>query len=71
MTLVLSPKKARALWAALNFSRVKGSPMDEDCLSLEDMARERLTEMGKPIPEDEFSAIMQELWNTLDKKVNP
>lgn len=71
MTLVLSPKKARALWAALNFSRVKGSPMDEDCLSLEDMARERLTEMGKPIAEDEYTAILWDIWRTLDKKVNP
>ena len=70
MTLVLSPKEARALWAVLNFSRVKGSPYDPDCMNVEDMARERLAEMGKPMSEVEMIDTMLNIWETLDKKVN-
>jgi len=69
MTLVLSPKQARVLWAVLNFSAVKGAPMDEDCLTAEDMAAERLAEIDRPASDEEISAIIQQIWDSLDKKV--
>ena len=70
MTLVLSPKKARYLEALLNMSAVKGSPMDPDCMSADDMALENLLGKGYDVDPNEYVAVIQEIWETLDKRVN-
>jgi hypothetical protein len=51
-------------------SAVKGSPMDPDCLSADDMALENLSGKGYNVYPDEYVAVIQEIWETLDKKVN-
>lgn len=67
-TLVLSPKQARVLLAVLNVSNVKGSPMDEDCLSCEDMAHESLVGKCIKMDREEVTEIVWKIWETLDKK---
>ena len=68
MTLLLSPKKARVLLEVLNVSNVKGSPMDPDCLSCEDMAHETLVGKGIKMDRDELRSIVWKIWETLDKR---
>jgi hypothetical protein len=67
MTLVLSPKEARALWAVLNYSRVK---LDDGDVSVEDKALERLSELGKPMTSEDMSGIMETIWSTLNRRVS-
>ena len=70
MNLELTYWQAVILREMLNLSNVKGSPMDEDCLSLDDMVIENLIGKGHSIPDQQDVTL--EVWamfRTLDKAV--
>ena len=70
MNLELTYWQAVILREMLNMSNVKGAPMDEDCLSLDDMVIENLKGKGHHIPDRrDVTQVAWALFDRLDEVV--
>ena len=70
MNLELTYWQAVVLREMLNMSNVKGSPMDEDCMSLDDMVVENLKGKGHDITDPKIvTGVVWGLYDRLDEVV--